>query len=139
MNEWWASSDAKYLSFLHELRARTARCARIRIHPQTRFAHASARQERRVHGDSVRRRPRGLLRLAAYRRDFVQYLAVLGEPTDVVLVPDLRPVDVNVEHAAGPFDHRGINAELFLDRLRQTGGRRVVVSFHAVLDTDVHQ
>ena len=72
------------------------------------------------------------------RRDPIEDFIVLGEPTDFALVPDLRAVDVNVKHAAGALDHLGVHPELTLNRLRQTGGRRVVVSFHAVLDADVH-
>lgn len=63
---------------------------------------------------------------------------MLREPANIVLAPDLRPVHVHVEHAAGAFDHLRIYAELILDRLRQTGGRGVIVSLHAVFDANVH-
>ena len=70
--------------------------------------------------------------------DLVQYLVVFGKAADVVLVPDLRSVDAHVEHAATTFYQLRVDAELFLDRLRQTGGCRVVVSLYAVFDADVH-
>lgn len=63
---------------------------------------------------------------------------MLRKPANVVLAPDLRAIDVHVEYPAGAFDHLRIDAELILDRLRQTGGRRKVVSLHAVFDADVH-
>ena len=63
---------------------------------------------------------------------------MFGEAADFLLVPDLRAVDVYVEHAATALDHLGVHAEFSFDRLRQTGGRGVVVSLHAVFDTDVH-
>lgn len=78
------------------------------------------------------------LDLARQGLDFSQHLVVLRETADVVFTPDLRPVDVHVEHPAGAFDQTGVNVELFLDRLRQTGGRRLVVSLDAVFDGDVH-
>ena len=63
---------------------------------------------------------------------------MLREPADVALAPYLRAVDVYVEDSAGAFDHLRIDPELILDRLRQTGGRGVIVSLHAVFDADVH-
>lgn len=71
--------------------------------------------------------------------DPIKHLVVLRETAYFLLVPYLRAVDVYVEHAATSLDHLGLYAELALDRLRQTGGRGIVVSLHAVLDTDVHQ
>lgn len=63
---------------------------------------------------------------------------VLREPACVVLVPDILPVDVDVEHAAGPLDQRRIDTEFCLDRLRQTGGLGQVASLAAVSDGYVH-
>ncbi len=63
---------------------------------------------------------------------------MLRETADVMFTPDLRAVDVHVEHAAGAFDQTGVHVELCLDRFRQTGGRRLVVSLDAVFDGDVH-
>lgn len=69
----------------------------------------------------------------------IKHLVVLRETAYFLFVPYLCAVDVHVEHPAAPFDHFDIDAERSLDRLRQTGGRGIVVSLHAVLDTDVHQ
>ena len=79
------------------------------------------------------------LRLLDRGRHLFDDFIVLGEAADVVLVPDLRAVDVDVEHAAGSFDHFRGDVEAFLDRVRQTGGCREVVSLHAVFDADVHR
>jgi len=78
------------------------------------------------------------LSLGLQASDLVEYFIVLRKPAYVVLVPNLRAVHVYVEDPAGAFDHLRIDAELILDRLRQTGGRGVIVSLHAVLDADVH-
>lgn len=72
------------------------------------------------------------------RLDLIEHFVVLRESSGCLLIPDLRSVDVNVEHPAGPLDHRGVDVELVLNRLRQTGGCGIVVSLHAVLDADVH-
>ena len=64
---------------------------------------------------------------------------MLRETAYFLLVPYLFAVDVHVEYAATSLDHFGLYAELALDRLRQTGARGIVVSLHAVFDTDVHQ
>ena len=71
--------------------------------------------------------------------DSIKHLVVLRETADFLLMPYLSAVDVHVENAATALDHLGLDAEFALDRLRQTGGRGVVVSLHAVFDTDVHQ
>ena len=76
--------------------------------------------------------------LARQSLDLVEHFVVLRESANVLLAPNLLAVHVHVEHAAGTFDHPRIDAELILDRLRQTGGRGVIVSLHAVLDGDVH-
>ena len=78
------------------------------------------------------------LHLTRQSLNLIQHFVVLREPADVVLAPDLRAVNVDVEYPAGAFNHLRIDAELILDRLRQTGGRGVIVSLHAVLDADVH-
>lgn len=65
-------------------------------------------------------------------------LIVLREAADVVFAPDLRAIDMDVKNAALAFDHLGVDAELVVNRLRQTGGSRVVVSLHAVFDADFH-
>ena len=70
--------------------------------------------------------------------DLREDLLVFGKAAGVVFAPDLRIVDVDVEDAAGAFDQFGRHLELLLDRIRQTGGRRKVVSLSAVFDGDVH-
>ena len=73
------------------------------------------------------------------RLDLVEHFLVVGEAADVVLVPDLFAVHVNVKHAAHAFDQLGIHAELLLDRGRQTGGLGKIISLRAVLDGDDHE
>ena len=72
------------------------------------------------------------------RLDLIEHFVVLRKPAGCFLIPDLRSVDVNVEHPAGPLDHRGVDVELVLNRLRQTGGCGIVFSLHTVFDADVH-
>lgn len=63
---------------------------------------------------------------------------MLGEAAYVVLAPDLFAVDVHVEDAAAALDEGAVNAVLFLDRIRQTGGCGAVISLHTKLDRDFH-
>jgi len=63
---------------------------------------------------------------------------VFREAAYVVLVPDLRTVDVHVKDPAAAFDELNAGAILLLDCVRQTGGCRFVVSLDAVLDRDLH-
>ena len=44
----------------------------------------------------------------------------------------------NIEHAGGPFDELGLNAEYAFDFSRQTGGLRQIVSSRTVGDGDLH-
>lgn len=66
--------------------------------------------------------------------DPIQHFFMLGKPADVVLAPDLFPVDMDVEDAARPLDQPGLDTECLINGFRQTGGRRLVVSFPAVFD-----
>jgi hypothetical protein len=75
------------------------------------------------------------LELRQHRED----LGVLREPPCIVLREDLPAVDDDVEDAAAPLDELGRDARLLLDRGRQTGGLRLVVSLHAVGDRDLHR
>ncbi len=70
--------------------------------------------------------------------NLVEHLVVLGEAPDVLLAPDLRAFDVYIEDAARPFDQLRLQLELALDRIRQTGGCREVVSLPTVLNGDFH-
>lgn len=70
--------------------------------------------------------------------DFLQHFVVLRESAEFLLVPDLRAVNVYVEHAAGAFNQFRRNVQCFLQRFRQTGGCGQVVSFATVFDSDIH-
>jgi hypothetical protein len=58
--------------------------------------------------------------------------------TRFVLRVHERAIDIHVEDASVARDERGLDAEFLLDRIRQTGGDRVVVSGLAVLDGNAH-
>lgn len=60
------------------------------------------------------------------------------EPSRVVFREDQLIVHFDVKDPAGPFDHLDVNADLFTNRSRQTGGLRAVVSLDAELNADVH-
>lgn len=77
-------------------------------------------------------------RLSDNSADLVEHFTVFGEAPDLVLVPHLLAIDVDVKHAAAALDERSLGAELLRNRLRQTGGTREVVSLRAVFDSDVH-
>ena len=51
---------------------------------------------------------------------------------------DQVPIHNDVEDAAAALDQFGLDARCILDRVRQTGGLRGVVSLHAVSDADFH-
>lgn len=51
---------------------------------------------------------------------------------------DQVPIHNDVEDAAAALDQFGLNARCILDRVRQTGGLRGVVSLHAVSNADFH-
>jgi hypothetical protein len=70
--------------------------------------------------------------------DPAEYLVVFGEPSAVVLAPNLSAVHVYVKHPAPTFYQTRLDFEFVLDRFRQTGGPRIVVSFYTVLDADFH-
>lgn len=55
-----------------------------------------------------------------------------------MLAPDLLAVDMDIENSARAFDQLGIDAELFLDRSRQTGGLGKIISLRAILDRNGH-
>jgi hypothetical protein len=63
---------------------------------------------------------------------------MLGETSGLVLAPNLGPVDVDVEYTAPAANQLSVNVEFLLDRFRQTGSFRKVVSFHAVLNAHMH-
>ena len=57
----------------------------------------------------------------------------------LVFAEDARIIDDDVEDAVAAPHQLGREAELFLDRGRQTGGLRQVVSTPAVVDGDLHE
>ena len=71
--------------------------------------------------------------------NLVENLLIFGEPSYVLLAPDLLPIHVYVEHAAGAFDEFSIDAVDLLDRSRQTGGLGQIVSLRAIFDGDGHE
>ena len=70
--------------------------------------------------------------------NLVEHFVVFGEAPDLLLVPNLRAVDVNVENAARPFDQLRLHLELVFDRIRQTGGCGEIISLSAIFDGDLH-
>ena len=62
----------------------------------------------------------------------------LGEPVLFGLGEDERTVGHDVELATGADEHLGVDAECVLDRGRQTGGLRKIVSNFAVADRHLH-
>ncbi len=72
------------------------------------------------------------------RADGVQHFLVLWKPAGFLLAVDQLAVDLDIEDAAAALDQLAFDAELALDRIRQTGGLGLVVSFHAVLNRNVH-
>ena len=70
--------------------------------------------------------------------NFVEHFVVFGEAPDLLLVPNLRAIDVYVEDAARPFDQFRLHLELALDRIRQTGGCGEIISLPTILDGDFH-
>jgi len=63
-------------------------------------------------------------------------LARKGKTACLFLGEEELVVDGHLEHSARPFDELGLDAELPLDLLRQTGGAGEVVSDPAILDDD---
>jgi len=60
------------------------------------------------------------------------------ESAGFLLAVDQLTVDFDVEDAPAAFDEFGSDAELRLDRVRQTGGLGRVVSLYAILNRNVH-
>jgi hypothetical protein len=69
----------------------------------------------------------------------VEDLPVLRVPFLGVLREDHLAVGDDVEDATVTFDQLGLDAELVLQRVRQTGGSGKVVSTYAVGDRYVHE
>ena len=56
-----------------------------------------------------------------------------------MLAVDQLAIGDDIEDASSAGDERRLDAESLLDRGRQTGGLRFVVSLHAVGDADFHE
>ena len=63
---------------------------------------------------------------------------MFGKPARLCLAVDQVAVDGHIEYAAGAFGQFGLDPECLVNRVRQTDGLGVVVSLHAVFDTDFH-
>ena len=68
----------------------------------------------------------------------VEDLLVLRESAELFLGKDEGVVVGYLEHPAARFDKLRLELELILDRVRQTGGSRIVVSLYTVLDGYAH-
>lgn len=66
-------------------------------------------------------------------------LVILGKATDLVLAEDLAAVHNHIQNAATSPHQLGLHADRLFDLLRQTGGKRVVVSLPAIGDGDIHE
>jgi hypothetical protein len=71
--------------------------------------------------------------------DPAQDLSRFREPPRFALGVDERPVDHDVEDAAGALRELRLDPERLFQLGRQTGGPRLVVSDDAVGDLDVHR
>jgi hypothetical protein len=76
----------------------------------------------------------GLRAPAERREDLVE----LRETSLLALREHELAVPSDLEGAALPFDQLGLDTQVFLERVRQTGGSRQVVSSDAILDGHVH-
>lgn len=65
-------------------------------------------------------------------------LVMLGKTILLVLAEDELSLHDHIKHAAPAGNQLRLGVELALDGIRQTGGRRLVVSLLAVGDADVH-
>ena len=68
----------------------------------------------------------------------IQYLTVFRKTSGLMLRVDQLAIDFDIKDAASAFDQFGIHPRLCLNRIRQTGGLRGVVSLHAIRDRDLH-
>jgi len=64
---------------------------------------------------------------------------VLGKAAGFLLRIDFPAVEDHVEDTSAAFNQLGFAACLLLDRIRQTGGLRMIVSLHAIRDGDLHR
>ena len=69
----------------------------------------------------------------------LQNFGMRRESAGLVLAVDATTIGLDIENAASAGDQRCVEAKLFLDRGRQTGGLWLVVSLHAKRDADFHE
>jgi len=70
--------------------------------------------------------------------DAVQDFRMFGESAGFLLAVDQLAVDFDVEDSPAALDEFDGDVEFGLDRVRQTGGLRRVVSLYAILNGNVH-
>ena len=70
--------------------------------------------------------------------DAVQYLRMFRESAGFFLAVDQLGIDFDVEDAPAALDELGVDVEFGLNRIRQTGGLRCVVSLYAIFNGNVH-
>lgn len=62
-----------------------------------------------------------------------------GKSTSFFLAVDQFTFELDVEDAAAALNHFGVYIKFFLDRVRQTGGLRGIISLNAVFDGNMHR
>ncbi len=60
------------------------------------------------------------------------------ESAGFLLAVDQLTVDFDVEDAPAALDELGVDVEFGLNRIRQTGGLRCIVSLYAIFNGNVH-
>ncbi len=70
--------------------------------------------------------------------DAVQHFRMFRESAGFLLAIDQLAIDFDVEDAPAALDEFGVDVELGLDRIRQTGGLGRVVSLYAIFNGNVH-
>ena len=68
----------------------------------------------------------------------VQHLRMFRESACFFLAVDQLAVDFDVEDSPAALDEFGVDVELGLNRVRQTGGLGRIVSLYAILNGNVH-
>ncbi len=68
----------------------------------------------------------------------VQYFRMFRESAGFLLAVDQLAIDFDVEDSPAALDEFGVDVEFGLNRVRQTGGLRRVVSLYAILDGNLH-
>ncbi len=79
------------------------------------------------------------VRSSGKRPEFGDDLCLGGEAPLILLREDGLSVNADDEDAAAASNDLAVEAQLFLQRGRQTGGSGKVVSNAAVVDSDVHR